>query len=105
MSAQRSVSTETTSRRDFINLVGKASCAMTLPIHALSPYETPARSFPQSVEGPADYVLRIAATPIEIAPKHIVSTVTYNGQFPGPLLRFKEGRPVTVEIHNETDTP
>ena len=59
----------------------------------------------QSAAGSADYVLRIAATPIEIAPKHIVSTITYNGQFPGPLLRFKEGRPVTVEIHNDTDTP
>ena len=31
-------------------------------------------------------------TPIEIAPKRIISGVTYNGQFPGPLLRFKEGR-------------
>lgn len=59
----------------------------------------------RSEAGSADYVLRIAATPIEIAPKHIVSTITYNGQFPGPLLRFKEGRPVTVEIHNDTDTP
>ncbi len=72
-------------------------------MRVLSSYEKPA--LPQSVEGPADYVLRIAATPIEIAPKHIVSTVTYNGQFPGPLLRFKEGRAVRVEIHNETDTP
>ena len=42
---------------------------------------------------------------MEIAPKRILSTTTYNGQFPGPLLRFKEGRPVTIEIHNETDTP
>src|SRR5580704_18624802 len=53
----------------------------------------------------ADYTLRIGATPIEIAPTRIVSTITYNGKFPGPLLRFKEGRPVTVEIHNDTDTP
>lgn len=53
----------------------------------------------------ADYTLRIGSTPIEIAPKRIVSTVTYNGKFPGPLLRFKEGHPVTVEIHNDTDTP
>jgi FtsP/CotA-like multicopper oxidase with cupredoxin domain len=50
-------------------------------------------------------VLRIAASAVEIAPKHIVSTVTYNGQFPGPLLRFKEAQPVTVELHNDTDTP
>lgn len=53
----------------------------------------------------ADYRLHIAASAIEIAPKQIVSAITYNGQFPGPLLRFKEGREVTVEIHNDTDTP
>jgi FtsP/CotA-like multicopper oxidase with cupredoxin domain len=49
--------------------------------------------------------LRIQATALEIAPKRIVSAVTYNGQFPGPLLRFKEGQPVTVDVFNDTDTP
>jgi FtsP/CotA-like multicopper oxidase with cupredoxin domain len=53
--------------------------------------------------GAADYTIRIAITPIELAPKRIISTVTYNGQFPGPLLRFKEGQPVTVDIINDTD--
>ncbi len=55
--------------------------------------------------GPADYTLHIAATPLEIAPKKIISAVTYNGQFPGPLLRFKEGQQVTIDVFNETDTP
>jgi FtsP/CotA-like multicopper oxidase with cupredoxin domain len=54
---------------------------------------------------PADYTLHIKAAPIEIAPKRIVSAVTYNGQFPGPLLRFKEGRLVTIDVFNHTDTP
>ena len=58
-----------------------------------------------SAAGPSDYALRISSSPVEISPKHIVSTIAYNGQFPGPLLRFKEGQPVTVEIHNDTDTP
>jgi len=52
-----------------------------------------------------DHTLRIAASPIEIAHNKIISTTTYNGQFPGPLLRFKEGVPVTVDIFNDTDTP
>lgn len=59
----------------------------------------------QSDSNRPDYTLRIAASPVEIGPKHIVSTITYNGQFPGPLLRFKEGRPATVEVHNDTETP
>jgi FtsP/CotA-like multicopper oxidase with cupredoxin domain len=52
-----------------------------------------------------DYTLHIKTSPIEIAPKRIISAITYNGQFPGPLLRFKEGRQVTVDICNDTDTP
>lgn len=59
----------------------------------------------QSETDPPAYILRIAAAPIEIAPKHIVSAITYNGQFPGPLLRFKEGQSVTVDVHNDTDNP
>ena len=38
-----------------------------------------------------DYTLRIGTGLVELAPDHIVSTTLYNGQFPGPLLRFKEG--------------
>jgi FtsP/CotA-like multicopper oxidase with cupredoxin domain len=44
-------------------------------------------------------------TPVEIARDRIVSVTTYNGEFPGPLLRFREGVPATVEIHNHTDVP
>jgi FtsP/CotA-like multicopper oxidase with cupredoxin domain len=57
------------------------------------------------VVNPADYTLRIGVTPIEIAPKRIISTTTYNGQFPGPLIRLKEGHPITVDILNDTDVP
>ena len=56
-------------------------------------------------EVPADYTLTIATKPIELAPNRIVSVTTYNGQFPGPLLRLKEGERITVDIHNQTDTP
>ncbi len=53
----------------------------------------------------ADYTLRIADTNVELAPGVVVSTTTYNGQFPGPLLRLTEGRPVVVDIHNDTARP
>jgi FtsP/CotA-like multicopper oxidase with cupredoxin domain len=52
-----------------------------------------------------DYTLRIRTSPIEIAPKRIISATTYNGQFPGPLLRFKEGQQVAIEVFNDTDVP
>jgi len=53
----------------------------------------------------ADYKLRIGVSPIEIAPKRIISVTNYNGQFPGPLIRLKEGQPVTVDLFNDTDVP
>ena len=56
-------------------------------------------------EAKADYTLRIANGLVELSPEHVVSTTLYNGQFPGPLLRLKEGRRVVVDVHNDTDTP
>jgi FtsP/CotA-like multicopper oxidase with cupredoxin domain len=53
----------------------------------------------------ADYTIRIGTGLIEVAPQYIISTAAYNGQFPGPLLRFKEGQQATVDIYNDTDIP
>jgi FtsP/CotA-like multicopper oxidase with cupredoxin domain len=53
----------------------------------------------------ADYTLRIAPGNIELAPGQVVSTTLYNGQFPGPLLRFTAGKRTVVDIHNDTDLP
>jgi FtsP/CotA-like multicopper oxidase with cupredoxin domain len=59
----------------------------------------------RQTETKADYSLTIATQPIELAPNRIVSVTVYNGQFPGPLLRFREGVQVTVDVHNDTDIP
>src|SRR5580698_4423037 len=53
----------------------------------------------------ADYTIRIGTGLVEVGPQHIISTTTYNGQFPGPLLRFKEGQRAVVDIYNDTDRP
>lgn len=53
----------------------------------------------------ADYTIRIGTGLIEVAPQYIISTICYNGQFPGPLLRFKEGQQAIVDIYNDTDRP
>lgn len=55
--------------------------------------------------GKADYTLRIGSGKVDLAPDRIMSTLTYNGQFPGPLLRFKEGRRTWVDVFNDTDSP
>ncbi len=82
-------------RREFLKL---ASAAALLG-------DAGARSAAAAPERAADYTVRIGTGLIELSPEHIVSTTLYNGVFPGPLLRFKEGRPVVIDIHNDTDTP
>ena len=49
--------------------------------------------------------MRIATGTLELAPDHIISTTLYNGQSPGPLIRFSEGQHTVVDIYNDTDVP
>ena len=51
---------------------------------------------------PADYTLEIAPFTIEASPRHHYKTTAYNGSVPGPLLRLKEGRPVTIDVRNRS---
>ncbi|MBV8629905.1 MAG: multicopper oxidase domain-containing protein, partial [Silvibacterium sp.] len=90
-------------RRDFVRMAAPAAGAALLARSWKNGWAMEAHS--AAADQPADYTLTIAVKPIEVAPDRIISTTTYNGQFPGPLLRFKEGQRVTVEVHNETDTP
>jgi FtsP/CotA-like multicopper oxidase with cupredoxin domain len=57
---------------------------------------------PQAV---ADHTIDIVDAKVELAPGVVVQTTTYNGQFPGPLLRLDEGVPVTIDIRNQTARP
>jgi FtsP/CotA-like multicopper oxidase with cupredoxin domain len=51
---------------------------------------------------PADYTIDIAAFDLDVAARRTVKTIAYNRQVPGPLLRLKEGRPVTIDVTNQT---
>jgi FtsP/CotA-like multicopper oxidase with cupredoxin domain len=93
------------SRREFLKLAGVVAGAALGPGIGFGEPEPLVGGEYQTAESKADYTLRIAANPIEIARKRIVSGTTYNGRFPGPLLRFKEGQPVVVDVFNDTDTP
>ena len=59
----------------------------------------------QAQEIAADYSLRIAPVTVELDRSHILSTIGYNGSAPGPVLRMRAGKRVTVEVINDTDAP
>jgi FtsP/CotA-like multicopper oxidase with cupredoxin domain len=50
--------------------------------------------------GKADHTLRIEPCTLEIGKGVAVKTVAYNGQVPGPMLRLREGVPVTIDVTN-----
>jgi FtsP/CotA-like multicopper oxidase with cupredoxin domain len=87
-------------RRHLLQMGGAAALAVNLPRVSRAIAQGAA-----GAEGPADYTIRIASGLVELAPDRIVPTTTYNGQFPGPLIRLKEGQRVIVDIRNDTDTP
>ena len=85
------------SRRHFLAMTaagaaGLSSCTKT-------------GSTAESESGPADVTLRIAPVLVEIAKDHTISTLGYNGSVPGPLIRLREGVPVTVDLFNDLDSP
>ena len=102
-------------RRRFIKLASAATGGVLLGSRtglSQSPMTMPQGSSSAAIatglarpEERADYTIRIGTGLVEVGPQRILSTATYNGQFPGPLLRLKEGRRVVVDIHNDTDTP
>ena len=81
-------------RRDFVK-VG-ALGALSAGAARLLPGQEPAK---------ADITLKIAPVTVELAPDRVISTVGYNDTSPGPVLRMREGAPITVEVVNETDVP
>jgi FtsP/CotA-like multicopper oxidase with cupredoxin domain len=80
-------------RRQFLELIGGTACWNAAS--RLAGQQSPPLS-------PADFTLRISPVELETAPGRIVKTIGYNGSAPGPVLRLQEGKPVTIEVQNDT---
>ena len=83
-------------RRKFLSSAGMLAAGQSL-----------ARMLPAQAKpaGKADHVLCIQPTTLEIGPGLSVKTLAYNGQVPGPLLRLREGQPVTIDVTNAGTEP
>ncbi len=101
-------------RRRFLGLGGTALMMGASRARVLAetqaPMPMPTETAPGNPAGahsqentPADFTLRIAPIAMEIAPSRFISTIGYNNTSPGPVLRLREGRPVTVDVINDTD--
>ena len=79
-------------RRNFLTSAGALVASQSL-FGLQTPKAKPAA-------GKADYSLHIGPCKLEIGKGVTVHTTAYNGQVPGPLLRLKEGQPVTIDVTN-----
>jgi FtsP/CotA-like multicopper oxidase with cupredoxin domain len=58
-----------------------------------------------SAASKAEFTVRIAPISLELAAGKTIQTIAYNGTVPGPVLRMKEGKPIRVDVFNDTDVP
>ena len=84
-------------RRDFLLAAGGVA------LSGISDLSGPARLLAASAK--ADSTLRIAPLSVEIAAGKTIQTIAYNGSVPGPVLRMKEGKPIRVDVFNDTNVP
>jgi FtsP/CotA-like multicopper oxidase with cupredoxin domain len=82
-----------TSRRSFLAFASSSVAVAALPyaLHGAIPKPDV-----------ADHKLRLEQCVLEIGKGVSISTVAYNGQVPGPILRLKRGRSVAIDVTNVT---
>jgi len=88
-------------RREFLSSAGMLLASQSLG--ALLPAQTKQEN--ARAAGKADHTLRIEPCTLEIGPGVNVKTLAYNCQVPGPLLRLREGVPVSIDVTNASTDP
>src|ERR1700675_2612063 len=86
-------------RREFLKLSSLAAAGLS----SFNPRAALAAGEGKLVKG--DFKLHVGPISLEIGPGKIIKTFGYDGSAPGPVLRFTEGKPVTVDVFNESDVP
>src|SRR5262249_4921270 len=92
------------SRRQFLGGTARAAGTMLAPALLLSTTGCRKTALPDTPDEAEDYTLR--ATSFAGAPDgRNRERGGYNGRFPGPLIRIKEGETLRVKLINELSVP
>lgn len=88
-------------RREFLS---GGALASALLLEACNRSASPPGTEPETAPSghSAGVTLRMGTVLADIAEGHTISTVGYNGVVPGPVIRLREGVPITVDLFNDT---
>ena len=91
-------------RRSFVQLGCMATASLAAPNVLWARMRQQPRALPTELPE-ANFTLQIGPVMMEYRLNQAVSTIGYNGRSPGPLIRMREGAPVSVDVVNDTDVP
>jgi FtsP/CotA-like multicopper oxidase with cupredoxin domain len=91
------------SRRQFLLAGTLAGGGLMLPTSAAAQNSmqmpmASATATPPVKIGPTEVSLQIGPVLVDVTKDKTISTIGYNGQVPGPLIRLREGKQVSVQI-------
>ncbi len=93
-------------RRKFLAAGSVSVANLALPSLAFGPLALPSLAHASTPpRATADLHLRIEPCTLTIGRGIDIKTVGYNGQVPGPVLRLKRDRPVSIDVTNATRNP
>ena len=88
-------------RRDFLRSGALTAVSGLVAASRLQAFGAAGNLF-APLPGEPTFKLALQPTTLEIAPGISVNTVAYNGQVPGPILRLREGVPVSIDVTNSS---
>jgi FtsP/CotA-like multicopper oxidase with cupredoxin domain len=90
-------------RRHFLASAGAVFAEPMLPLRLFGQHkQVSASKAGAKRSSAADHTLTIEPCKLEISPGVTIETVGYNGRVPGPILRLKQGVPVSIDVINKT---
>lgn len=89
-------------RRQFLKSAGLTGLGFMLPLSACQPAST---SKIATVQGPIEYDLIAGPAHFQILPGVTTQGLGFNGGFPAPVLRGRQGVPMRIRLHNQLNEP
>lgn len=93
------------SRRHFLETTGGLSLALAGGLLVPTGRALGGDAAKQQPDGATDHTIRIAPVSLEIGAGRTIKTTGYNDVVPGSVLRLKEGRPVAINVVNDSGYP